>query len=99
MGRRSCFGLLASAQGGGGIVGGLLFVRLANRIPPLRVLVFGFGMMGIALLICFNSTVLAVVVSLWVLVGLLLAATGIAEQTLLQRTTASMQYGGAYSVL
>jgi predicted MFS family arabinose efflux permease len=98
-GQAQLLGLLASAQGAGGIVGGLLFVRLATKIPPRRVLVFGFCMIGVALLICFNSMVSAVVVALWVLVGLLLAATGIAERTLLQCATTDATRGRVLGTL
>jgi hypothetical protein len=48
---------------------------------------FGFCATGIVLLACFNSTMLALVVTLWLVVGLLLAAIGIAQQTLLQWAT------------
>jgi MFS family permease len=86
-GHAQLLGWLASAQGGGSIVGGLLLLRLATRVPPLTLLLGGTCLTGIVLLVCFNSTALTVVVALWLVLGLLFAVTGIAARTLLQRAT------------
>jgi len=98
-GRAQLLGWLASAQGGGSIVGGLLMLLLGTRTPPETLLVFGSCLTGIVLLMCFNSTALPIVVALWLVAGLLLTLTGIAEQTLLQRATANSIRGRVLGTL
>ena len=87
------FGWLMTAQGVGGVIGGLLITSVSRVVPARYLLALGFGGPGLLLLTMVNIPVLPLVLGLFVLAGLLIVGAEVSTQTLLQTSVAD-QYRG-----
>ncbi len=94
------FGWLATAQGAGGVAGGLVLGRLAAVLPAPRLLALGMGAAGIALFARNHVSVVTVALLTTTLIGFASVVYTVTEQTLLQKTVADEYRGrvfGAWS--
>ncbi len=94
------FGWLATAQGAGGVAGGLALGRLAAVLPAPRLLALGMSAAGIALFARNHVPVVTVALLTTTLIGFASVVYTVTEQTLLQKTVADEYRGrvfGAWS--
>jgi predicted MFS family arabinose efflux permease len=87
------FGWLVTAQGIGGLIGGLLAGTLGRRFSPVHIMAVSAGAMGVLVLLIVNIPVLAVVLALIAVIGLPVVAFMVSEATMLQSGVAD-QYRG-----
>ena len=87
------FGWMATAQGVGGLVGGLIIGRVGNRLQPSRLITLGLGTAGFALLAIVNFPSLPLALGLLALMGIPLMGYLVSGQTLMQ-TKVTDQYRG-----
>lgn len=78
------FGWLVSAQGIGGILGGLLIGHMGKALAPGRLLALSLGSVGILFLMIINIPLLPVVLGLFALLGIPVIGWMVSAQTLLQ---------------
>ena len=84
---------MATAQGVGGLVGGLIIGRVGTRLQPSRLITLGLGTAGFALLAIVNFPSLPLALGLLALMGIPLMGYLISGQTLMQ-TKVTDQYRG-----
>lgn len=87
------FGWIVTAQGIGGLIGGLLAGTLGRRFSPVRIMAVSAGAMGLLVLLIVNIPVLPVVLALMAVIGLPVVAFMVSEATMLQSGVAD-QYRG-----
>ena len=95
-------GWLASAQGVGGLVGGVLAGSIGARLPERWLVAGGLVMTGLLTVAACNSTWLWLVLPLIALIGLAVVAFVVAVQTLLQVSVEDRYRGrvfGAYNTI
>ena len=80
-------GLIVSAQGIGGLLGGLMATRLERVVPAGRLVGLGLALNGLILLMLFNSGSYLLVLGLSALTGAPVMVAWIAHTALLQRAT------------
>lgn len=78
------FGWLATAQGIGGLLGGLVVVALAKMAPPGRLIGLALVAVGLLVLVMVNLPILALAYLLFALAGVATVAEGVGARTLLQ---------------
>jgi MFS family permease len=91
------FGWLLSAQGMGGIIGGLLVARASKRIGPARLLAYGLGAAGVLFLAVINVGVLWLALVLFAAIGVCIVGWTVSEWTILQRSVADPYRGRVLS--
>jgi MFS family permease len=87
------FGWIVSAQGIGGLIGGLLAGTIGQLFSPVRIMAVSACAMGVLVLLIVNIPVLAVVLALMAVIGLPVVAFMVSEATMLQSGVAD-QYRG-----
>lgn len=87
------FGWIVTAQGIGGLIGGLLAGTLGRLFSPVRIMAVSACTMGVLILLIVNIPVLPVVLALLAVVGLPVVAFMVSEATMLQSGVAD-QYRG-----
>ena len=87
------FGWIVTAQGIGGLIGGLLAGTLGRRFSPVHIMAVSAGAMGVLVLLIVNIPVLPVVLALMAVIGLPAVAFMVSEATMLQSGVAD-QYRG-----
>jgi predicted MFS family arabinose efflux permease len=87
------FGWLVTAQGIGGLIGGLLAGTLGQRFSPVRIMAVSASAMGVLVLLIVNIPLLPVVLALIAVIGLPVVAFMVSEATMLQSGVAD-QYRG-----
>ena len=95
------FGWIVTAQGVGGLIGGLLAGTLGQRFSPVHIMAVSAGAMGALVLLIVNIPVLSVVLPLIALIGLPVVAFMVSEATMLQSGVADQFRGrvmGSYGM-
>jgi MFS family permease len=96
------YGLLLSGYGAGMVVGPLILLRLAQRMPPRTSLLLGIGTMGAGTALCGLAPNLALAVACQLIVGVGNGWQNVANDTLLQQSVSRPMlgriFGVAYSV-
>jgi MFS family permease len=87
------FGWIVTAQGIGGLIGGLLAGTLGQLFSPVRIMAVSACAMGVLVLLIVNIPVLPVVLALMAVIGLPVVAFMVSEATMLQSGVAD-QYRG-----
>ncbi|MDQ2997709.1 MAG: MFS transporter, partial [Chloroflexota bacterium] len=87
------FGWIVTAQGVGGLIGGLLAGTLGRRFSPVHIMAVSAGAMGLLVLLIVNIPVLPLVLALMAVIGLPVVAFMVSEATMLQSGVAD-QYRG-----
>jgi MFS family permease len=87
------FGWIVTAQGIGGLIGGLLAGTIGRLFSPVRIMALSAGAMGVLVLLIVNIPVLPVVLALLAVIGLPAVAFMVSEATMLQSGVAD-QYRG-----
>jgi predicted MFS family arabinose efflux permease len=87
------FGWVVTAQGVGGLIGGLLAGTLGRRYSPAHIMSVSAGAMGVLILLIVNIPLLPVVLVLMAVTGLPVVAFMVSEATMLQSGVAD-QYRG-----
>jgi MFS family permease len=87
------FGWIVTAQGVGGLAGGLLAGTIGRLFSPVRIMAVSASIVGVLILLIVNIPVLPVVLALLALVGLPIVACMVSEATMLQSGVAD-QYRG-----
>jgi predicted MFS family arabinose efflux permease len=87
------FGWIVTAQGIGGLIGGLLVGTLGRLFSPVRIMAVSAWAMGLLVLLIVNIPVLPVVLALLAVIGLPVVAFMVSEATMLQSGVAD-QYRG-----
>jgi predicted MFS family arabinose efflux permease len=87
------FGWVVTAQGIGGLVGGLLAGTIGRLFSPVRIMAASACLMGLLVLLIVNIPVLPVVLGLLAVAGLPIVAFMVSEATMLQSGVAD-QYRG-----
>ncbi len=87
------FGWIMTAQGIGGLIGGLLAGTIGRRFSPVHIMAVSACAMGLLMLLIVNIPVLPVVLSLMAVIGLPVVAFMVSEATMLQSGVAD-QYRG-----
>ncbi|MEO7911972.1 MAG: MFS transporter, partial [Roseiflexaceae bacterium] len=93
------FGWIVTAQGVGGLIGGLLAGTLGQRFSPVHIMATGASALGVLVLLIVNIPVLSVVLALMAVSGLPVVAFMVSEATMLQSGVADQYRGrvmGAY---
>lgn len=90
------FGWMATAQGVGGLVGGLLIGRMGNRLQPTRLIPAGLAAAGLVLLLMVNFPSLPLSLGLLVALGIPLMGYMISGQTLMQSKVADQLRGRVF---
>ncbi len=93
------FGWIASVQGIGGLIGGLLFASMARKLPPLRLVAWSTLLMGALLLVLLNVPSLPVVMVLIAVIGIPAMGCMIGIQTLLQMSVQDSFRGRVFGAL
>jgi MFS family permease len=78
------FGWIVTAQGVGGLIGGLLAGTIGRLFSPVRIMAVSTCIMGVLILLIVNIPVLPVVLALLAVVGLPVVAFMVSEATMLQ---------------
>lgn len=92
-------GWIASAQGIGGLIGGLALSSRGNSLSPARLLASCLILDGLIVIVVVHSAVLLVILGLIVVIGMVMVVFGVRLQTLLQLSVADSYRGrvlGAY---
>ena len=87
------FGWIVTAQGIGGLIGGLLAGTTGRLFSPVRIMALSAVAMGVLILLIVNIPVLPVVLALLAVIGLPAVAFMVSEATMLQSGVAD-QYRG-----
>jgi len=87
------FGWIVTAQGIGGLIGGLLAGTLGRLFSPVRIMAVSACTLGLLMLLIVNIPVLPVVLGLLAILGLPVVAFMVSEATMLQSGVAD-QYRG-----
>ena len=87
------FGWIVTAQGIGGLIGGLLAGTIGRLFSPVRIMAVSACAMGVLVLLIVNIPVLPVVLALMAVIGLPAVAFMVSEATMLQSGVAD-QYRG-----
>jgi predicted MFS family arabinose efflux permease len=87
------FGWIVTAQGIGGLIGGLLAGTIGRLFSPVRIMAVSAGAMDVLVLLIVNIPVLTVVLVLLAVIGLPVVAFMVSEATMLQSGVAD-QYRG-----
>jgi MFS family permease len=87
------FGWVVTAQGIGGLVGGLLAGTIGQLFAPARIMAVSAVVMGVFVLLIVNIPVLPIVLGLLAVIGLPVVAFMVSEATMLQSGVAD-QYRG-----
>ena len=87
------FGWIVTAQGIGGLIGGLLAGTIGRLFSPVRIMAVSACAMGMLILLIVNIPVLPVVLALLAVIGLPVVAFMVSEATMLQSGVAD-QYRG-----
>jgi predicted MFS family arabinose efflux permease len=87
------FGWIVTAQGIGGLIGGLLAGTIGRLFSPVRIMAVSAGAMGVLVLLIVNIPILPVVMALIAVIGLPVVAFMVSEATMLQSGVAD-QYRG-----
>jgi len=87
------FGWIVTAQGIGGLIGGLLAGTIGRLFSPVRIMALSAVAMGVLILLIVNIPVLPVVLALLAVIGLPAVAFMVSEATMLQSGVAD-QYRG-----
>jgi predicted MFS family arabinose efflux permease len=87
------FGWIVTAQGIGGLIGGLLAGTIGRLFSPVRIMAVSACTMGVLVLLIVNIPVLPVVLALVAVIGLPVVAFMVSEATMLQSGVAD-QYRG-----
>lgn len=78
------FGWMASAQGVGGLVGGLIIARVGNLFQPTRLIALAMVTAGLVLLLMINLPSLLLALGLLALLGIPMMGYMVSGQTLIQ---------------
>jgi len=92
-------GWLMTAQGMGGIAGGLLMGRLGQAVPHRRLIPLGLCALAVVLLVIINLPVLPLALTLMALGGVAVMAWVIGSETLLQASVADQFRGRIFGTL
>ncbi len=84
LGGALAFGWLATAQGIGGLLGGLVVGMIGRTAPPGRLIGLALVAVGALVLVMVNVPILALAFVLFALAGVALVAEGVGARTLLQ---------------
>jgi MFS family permease len=87
------FGWIVTAQGIGGLIGGLLAGTFGRLFSPVRIMAVSACAMGVLILLIVNIPLLPVVLALLAVIGLPVVAFMVSEATMLQSGVAD-QYRG-----
>lgn len=87
------FGGLATAQGIGGLLGGLVVGGISQVATPERLIGLALVALGVLVLIMVNVPIIALAVVLFALAGMATVAEGIGAQTVLQDRVADRYRG------
>jgi predicted MFS family arabinose efflux permease len=87
------FGWIVTAQGIGGLIGGMLAGTIGRLFSPVRIMAVSACIMGVLILLIVNIPILPVVLALLAVIGLPVVAFMVSEATLLQSGVAD-QYRG-----
>jgi predicted MFS family arabinose efflux permease len=96
------FGWVVTAQGIGGLAGGLLVGQIGRLLAPARLMALSAWLLGVIVLVIVNVPLLALVLALIALVGLPVVAFIVTESTLIQGGVADAYRGrvlGSYGVI
>lgn len=96
------FGWMATAQGLGGLIGGVTIGRMGDRLPPGHLVTAGVGTAGVILLAIVNFPSLPLALGLLVLLGVPVMGYMVSGQTLMQIKVADRYRGrvfGAYATI
>jgi MFS family permease len=96
------FGWIVTAQGIGGLIGGLLVGTLGRLFSPVRIMAVSAWAMGVLVLLIVNIPVLPVVLALLAVIGLPVVAFMVSEATMLQSGVADQYRGrviGSYGMV
>jgi predicted MFS family arabinose efflux permease len=96
------FGWVVTAQGIGGLIGGMLAGTLGRLFSPVRIMAVSACIMGVLILLIVNIPVLPVVLALLAVSGLPMVAFMVSEATLLQSGVADLYRGrvmGSYGTV
>ncbi len=93
LGSALVFGILATAQGIGGLLGGLVVGAIGRMAAPERLIGLALLALGGAVLMMVNVPIIALAVVLFALAGMATVAKGVGARTLLQGRVAD-QYRG-----
>lgn len=92
-------GWIASAQGVGGLIGGLAISHLGRPVPPARLIAIGFIATGLLLIAVVHVTGLLPVLALIAVIGLAVVGVNVGVQTLLQQTVADEYRGRVFGTV
>ncbi|OXS61430.1 hypothetical protein B1B00_08645 [Bacillus sp. DSM 27956] len=77
-------GMIETAEGVGGLIGGILLLQLNKKVPTLPLIIFSAGFVGIAFLVIFNSKTLLITLVVNGLLGIPSVIFFTKTETLLQ---------------
>jgi len=80
-------GWMISAQGIGGIIGGLIMAKYGNRLLSVRTIILGFSLTGILLTIMANMTQISYVLLILPFVGITVVCAEVSVSTFFQKST------------
>jgi MFS family permease len=92
-------GWLMTAQGVGGIIGGLLIGQLGTALPQRRLVPLGLGTTAVVLVVIVNWPILPLALALMALGGVAVMAWVIGSETLLQVSVADQFRGRIFGTL
>ncbi len=93
------FGWIFTAQAAGGIIGGIVVGYIGGKVPTIRLLAWGNMLVAVLLLIQYNIPALSVVLLIALLLGPEQVATGVALQTLMQRSVKNSYQGRIFGAM
>jgi MFS family permease len=96
------FGWIVTAQGIGGLIGGLLAGTIGRLFSPVRIMAVSACAMGVLILLIVNIPLLPVVLALLAVIGLPVVAFMVSEATMLQSGVADQYRGrvmGSYGMV
>lgn len=98
-GSAQTFGWLITAQGVGGIIGGLLIGQVGRRVAPAHLILIGGVTAGATLIVMVNAASLPLALALIVPLGVTVVGYVVATSTLLQRAVADAYRGRVFGAL
>lgn len=96
------FGWIVTAQGVGGLIGGVLAGTIGRLFAPARIMAVSAVVMGLLVLLIVNIPVLPIVLGLLAVIGLPVVAFMVSEATMLQSGVADQYRGrvlGTYGMM
>lgn len=99
LGSALVFGGLATAQGVGGLLGGLVVGGIGRVAPPERLIGLALVALGVLVLIMINVPIIALAAVLFAFAGMATVAQGIGAQTVLQGRVADRYRGRTLGVI